>query len=362
VAGWLIGAGVASVRADTVPLTDRQVKGGVVPAGSALHSTQYSTFAPNGVAALAASLQSDQPLLLFIRFGQPVTLDGGQIVADVVSTAASANQVLTVDGSSLPPVRQGTYFVGLANSTSSTANFTLTSTVTLSGDACAGVVCTAPDACHVAGTCDALAGTCSPPSLAPDGTACDDGDPCTAADTCTAGTCAGGPTCVAPDGCHDPGTCDPATGACATAPAKADGTSCDDGDPCTLAACQGGACVGQRFDFDAVGAALAEDRAAVCQAQRGVRALERRIGRIRRVLARAGKARRAKRRTRLRAKASHLLARVRPLPRRAADSGKLTAACAAAYTAAIDAATARLGCIGGTRAPSAQDDGTPSRP
>jgi hypothetical protein len=355
-AGWLIGAGVASARADTVPLTDGQVMGGSVPAASALHSTQYSTFAPNGVAALAVSVQADQPLLLFIRFGQPVTLDGGQIVADVVSPSASANQVLTVDASSLPPVRQGTYFVGLANAGVATANFTLTSMVTLSGDACAGVVCTAPDACHLAGTCDVLTGTCSLPSLAPDGTACDDGDRCTAADACTAGACAGGPACVAPDQCHDPGACDPASGACAAAPAKPDGTTCDDGDACTLAACQGGACVGRPFDFDSVGAALAEDRTAECEAQRGVRALERRIGRIERLLARAGKAQRSKQRKRLRGKASHLLARARPRPRRAADSGALTAACAAAYTAAIDAATARLGCIGDTPASSTRDD------
>jgi len=58
-------------------------------------------------------------------------------------------------------------------------------------DRCIGVVCDAQDACHVAGTCDPLTGTCSTPAAA-DGTACDDGNACTQADTCDDGECKGG--------------------------------------------------------------------------------------------------------------------------------------------------------------------------
>ncbi|MFT3771063.1 MAG: PIG-L family deacetylase [Minicystis sp.] len=63
-------------------------------------------------------------------------------------------------------------------------------------DRCAGVTCTALDACHAAGTCDPATGQCSDPK-APDGTACDDGDACTRGDACQAGVCAGVASCGA---------------------------------------------------------------------------------------------------------------------------------------------------------------------
>jgi hypothetical protein len=121
------------------------------------------------------------------------------------------------------------------------------------GDACqAGVcvaagfvTCTAIDQCHLAGECDPQTGACSSPPR-PDGAACSDADACTQGDACTAGVCGGGApvVCTAPDQCHDPGTCDPATGACSYPP-KPDGSACDDGDACTqTAACQAGACAG----------------------------------------------------------------------------------------------------------------------
>jgi len=136
------------------------------------------------------------------------------------------------------------------------------------------VVCAASDACHAAGTCDPGTGTCTSPP-APDGTACNDLDACTQTDACQAGVCAGTDpvVCTAVDACHlagacdpatgvcsnppinplvctpvdqcnTPGTCDPATGACTT-PAKADGSPCNEGNYCMQTdACQAGVCVG----------------------------------------------------------------------------------------------------------------------
>jgi len=114
--------------------------------------------------------------------------------------------------------------------------------------ACAGsnpVSCTASDQCHTAGACDPASGTCSNPP-APNGTRCDDANACTQGDTCQAGACTSGSpvTCTANDQCHDPGTCNPATGACSN-PARADGTGCDDGSACTRSdTCQAGVCKG----------------------------------------------------------------------------------------------------------------------
>jgi hypothetical protein len=114
--------------------------------------------------------------------------------------------------------------------------------------ACVGVnpvTCTASDQCHDAGTCDPNTGLCSTLDK-PDGTSCDDGNACTRTDTCQGGVCVGSDpiVCTALDGCHEPGTCNPATGACSN-PAKPDGSPCDDGNACTQGgSCQAGSCVG----------------------------------------------------------------------------------------------------------------------
>ncbi len=160
------------------------------------------------------------------------------------------------------------------------------------------VVCVAPDACHSAGTCAPATGECFHP-VRLNGTPCNDGDLCTQNDTCQGGTCTGGAgvtcaalpcqtaacnpgtgcvytpapnntscsdgnactqadkcqsgacvpgvpvTCQASDPCHDPGACNPATGACSTGPARPDDTPCTDGDLCTQGeACHSGTCNG----------------------------------------------------------------------------------------------------------------------
>ena len=130
---------------------------------------------------------------------------------------------------------------------------------------CAGVVCAATDACHVAGVCDPGTGTCSNP-VKVDGAACDDGNACTQT-ACHAhvseprrlpgslprperpalaapGAAPSNPVvCTALDQCHTAGTCDPGTGTCSN-PVKVDGAACDDGNACTQTdTCQAGACV-----------------------------------------------------------------------------------------------------------------------
>src|SRR3954454_22880341 len=71
------------------------------------------------------------------------------------------------------------------------------------GNKCSKVICTALDACHVAGTCDAKTGVCSNP-LAPNGTSCSDGNKCTQSDSCQNGICTGSNPIVGTvlDQCH----------------------------------------------------------------------------------------------------------------------------------------------------------------
>ena len=109
----------------------------------------------------------------------------------------------------------------------------------------AAVTCTASDACHSAGTCNPSTGACSNP-VAANGVACNDGNACTQVDTCQSGVCSGSQpiVCTAMDACHLAGTCSPSTGACST-PAAPDGTACTGTNKCDQTyACAAGACTG----------------------------------------------------------------------------------------------------------------------
>jgi subtilisin family serine protease len=135
-----------------------------------------------------------------------------------------------------------------ANSTPCNDGSACTQSDSCQSGTCTGasaVVCTASDQCHVAGACDPANGVCSNPTKQ-DGSSCVDGNSCTQSDTCQAGNCIGSNpvTCLAQDQCHDPGACNPASGACSN-PAKSDGASCNDGDACTKTdTCMAGACAG----------------------------------------------------------------------------------------------------------------------
>jgi hypothetical protein len=105
------------------------------------------------------------------------------------------------------------------------------------------VVCAAGDPCHNPGTCDPSTGACSNPPK-PDGATCTDGNACTQTDTCQSGSCLGqNPVaCAALDGCHTAGTCDAKTGACSN-PLKPDSFPCSDGSACTKGdVCLAGSC------------------------------------------------------------------------------------------------------------------------
>jgi RHS repeat-associated protein len=142
-----------------------------------------------------------------------------------------------------------------ANGTPCSDGNACTQTDSCQNGTCTGtnqVICTAPDACHVAGICNSSKGACSNPTAA-NGTICDDGDACTQTDSCQNGTCTGSDqvTCAAADACHVVGTCDSMSGQCSS-PIAANGTSCNDGNPCTLGdTCTGGTCSGVAGGYDA---------------------------------------------------------------------------------------------------------------
>src|SRR5262249_42582506 len=98
------------------------------------------------------------------------------------------------------------------------------------------VICQSSDQCHDPGTCDPATGACST-SNKPDGTPCSDGNACTQGDQCQGGVCTAPARtlCYPPDQCHDGGTCNPQNGQCSfpptpTAPAGNDGAACPPSD------------------------------------------------------------------------------------------------------------------------------------
>jgi len=118
--------------------------------------------------------------------------------------------------------------------------------ITIEIDRCDGVVCPTADECHAQGTCDPATGQCATNTVKPDGTACDDGSACTRTDSCHSGACTGANpvVCVAKDQCHVAGACDTTTGLCSD-PIKPDDTTCDDANACTHAdSCESGICTG----------------------------------------------------------------------------------------------------------------------
>jgi hypothetical protein len=105
------------------------------------------------------------------------------------------------------------------------------------GTACQAAPCSAAIPCPACQRCGSD-GLCA---LLADGTACDDGNACTQSDTCQGGRCVGTTpvVCPPPAGqCHDAGTCDPTNGTCTYPTLAPDGTSCDGGNVCC-----GGNCV-----------------------------------------------------------------------------------------------------------------------
>lgn len=137
---------------------------------------------------------------------------------------------------------------GRPNGTTCDDGSACTQSDTCQNGTCVGrssVVCAASDGCHLAGTCNPSTGACTNPN-APNGTSCNDGNGCTQTDTCQSGVCTGAnpKVCTASDACHVAGQCVPATGAC-TNPKAGDGTPCNDGDACTqVDLCKAGSCVG----------------------------------------------------------------------------------------------------------------------
>lgn len=126
-----------TVRTDTVVLTSGVPASGSIPApprGSGiLGGIQYRITVAEGASQLKVELttRGSADTDLFVRFGQRVTLQGGQVVADYRAETSSGNEMLTITPLSSPPLRRGDYFIAVGNFGPGPADFTVTATVTV---------------------------------------------------------------------------------------------------------------------------------------------------------------------------------------------------------------------------------------
>jgi hypothetical protein len=132
--GYSVTAGGAppGPTGGTTALTSGVGTGGSLAAGSPpsclVGSTQFTIQVPSGTTQLTVSLAGNQRDALLMRFGQAVVISGGQATADFLANASGTNQSITVNGASSPALQAGTYFIAVANCSTSAMTFTITAT------------------------------------------------------------------------------------------------------------------------------------------------------------------------------------------------------------------------------------------
>jgi len=94
-----------------------------------LSHTQFSIRVRAGATSLKIDLDGNQDVDLFVRYGQPVFLQGHNPSTDYQSTTDSNFESITITPSSTPPLREGKYYIAVANFGPGEALYSVTATV-----------------------------------------------------------------------------------------------------------------------------------------------------------------------------------------------------------------------------------------
>jgi hypothetical protein len=92
--------------------------------------TQYTIVVPSGSTRLQVNLIGNQDVDLFVRFGQRVVIQNGNVIADYRSESFTGKEAVTITPASSTPLRPGTYYIGVVNFGPGAANYAVTATVT----------------------------------------------------------------------------------------------------------------------------------------------------------------------------------------------------------------------------------------
>lgn len=82
----------------------------------------YRVVVPQGATSLDVRLATSTPDVdvdLYVRFGEDVTVAGGRVVTDHRSEGDTGDERITINSATSPPLRPGTYFIGLVVATPS---------------------------------------------------------------------------------------------------------------------------------------------------------------------------------------------------------------------------------------------------
>jgi hypothetical protein len=99
-----------------------------------LSHLHYSIAVPVGATQLRIDLIGNQDVDLFARFSRPVFNNSHSVVADYRSQTPTGAETITVSASGSSPLREGIYYIAIANFGPGDAIFTVTATVTGGGD------------------------------------------------------------------------------------------------------------------------------------------------------------------------------------------------------------------------------------
>lgn len=132
-----MGYKVGESTEDTKALTSGVPQSGSIDApdaGSALlGSTQYTVQVPNGASQLTVELNGNPDVDLYVRGGQRITIGSSGPVADHVSDSQTGSESITINTSSSPPLRVGTYYIAVGNYGPGAASFNVKATITGGG-------------------------------------------------------------------------------------------------------------------------------------------------------------------------------------------------------------------------------------
>jgi hypothetical protein len=92
--------------------------------------TQFTIAVPRDAAQLKIELQGDQDVDLYVRYGQEVFISGFHPESDFVSKSETGSETIVIKSSELPALRQGIYFIAVANWGPGVTGFAVTATVT----------------------------------------------------------------------------------------------------------------------------------------------------------------------------------------------------------------------------------------
>ncbi|HYV03265.1 MAG TPA: NF038122 family metalloprotease, partial [Blastocatellia bacterium] len=118
-----------------ISMSSAQPQTGAVsaPAGpglGAMSHTHYSIVVPPGASQLRIDLIGNQDVDLFARYGHSVVNSGHTVSADYGSTTDTGSEHITITSSSSPALKEGIYYIAVANFGPGEADFTLTATAT----------------------------------------------------------------------------------------------------------------------------------------------------------------------------------------------------------------------------------------